>query len=494
MDPKLVWQTVENLGLTRLQLPPENGEYQIILQGGNANLVEVSQAYGVLANQGILTGIARSNGSAENSNSPIAPQVVLKVLDDSGSEKLNCSDQLSSCRVAQRPVISQELSYLITDILSDETARWPSLGHPNFLEIGHPAAAKIGMTSNQDSLWTLGYTPDLLTAVWVGSRITNHEDPISPDLSAGLWHAIMQFKTKDSPGKEFPVPGSINELPVCYPSGLLPTEDCPRIVNEIFISGSEPTQVDNLYHAFLINRESGLLATIFTPPAFIDEQVFMTIPPEAQVWADQAGILQVPTDYDLIGASSNNTSEVQITSPTMFNTINGSVPVIGRAAGEGFQSYRLQYGSGLNPVAWFQLGGPVENPVQNGKLGTWNTQGLSGLFVLQLIVTYENDRVETSIIQVRIDNQDPEIRILYPKDKQNFKQDESETITLQVEVGDDLGLNRVEFYIDSELTATLNSPPYVLPWRVDVGEHYFKVIAYDQAGNTADAEVRIMVE
>jgi hypothetical protein len=178
----------------------------------------------------------------------------------------------------------------------------------------------------------------------------------------------------------------------------------------------------------------------------------------------------------------------------MFSTINGSVPVTGRAAGEGFQSYRLQYGSGLNPVAWFQLGGQVENPVQNGKLGTWNTQGLSGLYVLQLIVTYKDDRVETSIIQVRIDNQDPEIRILYPEDKQIFKQDESETITLQVEVGDDLGLNRVEFYVDNELTATLTSPPYVLPWRVDVGEHIFEVIAYDQAGNTADADVRISVE
>jgi len=71
-------------------------------------------------------------------------------------------------RFQSRPIITPQLAYLMNNVLSDETARWPSLGHPNPLEIGLPVAAKIGRTSDGESNWTIGYTPQRVIGVWLG--------------------------------------------------------------------------------------------------------------------------------------------------------------------------------------------------------------------------------------------------------------------------------------------------------------------------------------
>jgi hypothetical protein len=178
----------------------------------------------------------------------------------------------------------------------------------------------------------------------------------------------------------------------------------------------------------------------------------------------------------------------------MFSTINGSVPIIGRAAGDGFQSYRLQVGAGLNPNEWFQIGEVFDEPVENGQLGMWDTTELSGLYVVQLIASFEDDRVETSIIQVTIDNQDPEVDIRYPKDGQIFNLNEFETITMQIDASDNMGIERVEIFINGDLSATLNTPPYAIPWKLNTGEYIIRVIAYDQAGNKDDVRLQIFVE
>ncbi|GAG85902.1 unnamed protein product, partial [marine sediment metagenome] len=154
MDPDQVWHTAGRMGLTGLHVPPGNEAYELLFQGGEVELADLSQAYGVFANQGVLAGIPQNNSNTDDPNSPIHPQVVLEVLDDSGSIHLDCTDQITECHSTRRPVITQELTYLVTDVLSDETARWPSLGHPNSLEIGRPVAAKIGTTYDNQGKWT----------------------------------------------------------------------------------------------------------------------------------------------------------------------------------------------------------------------------------------------------------------------------------------------------------------------------------------------------
>src|SRR5690606_29614072 len=83
------------------------------------------------------------------------------------------------------------------------------------------------------------------------------------------------------------------EMVVCETSGLLPTEHCPTR-REIFKRGTEPTQPDSVYQLFRINRETGLQATVYTPPELVEEKVFMVLPPEAADWVREAGIPQPP--------------------------------------------------------------------------------------------------------------------------------------------------------------------------------------------------------
>jgi membrane carboxypeptidase/penicillin-binding protein len=494
MDPDQVWHTAQQLGLENLQIPSREGAYRLPFEGGEATLLELSQAYGVLAAQGILAGISQDIGPSQNQNSPINSQVILKVEDNSGNDLVDCTGQITECRTIKRPVISPQLAYLVTDVLSDETARWPSLGHPNPLEIGRPAAAKLGRTTTQNDSWSIGYTPDLVSSVWLGTVDSNQGIAISPNWAAGLWHAVMQYATRGKPVEEFIPPPGISEMKVCYPSGLLPTDECPRIVNEVFTNGNEPTQSDNLFQTYLINRETDRLATIFTSPALIDEKVFMVVPPEAEEWAKETNIPTIPESYDVLDINPIQSMNARITSPTMFSTIRGSVPIIGRAAGEGFDSYRLQIGAGLNPHTWLQIGEDVHNPVQRGKLGVWETNGLSGLYALQLIVTFEEDIVESTTIQVTVDNQKPQVLIRYPQENQEIRLSVTETVTILADVSDDLELAEVEFFINGELVATLNSPPYAFPWKGKTGEHFLRVSAADRAGNVSNARVRILVE
>lgn len=211
----------------------------------------------------------------------------------------------------------------------------------------------------------------------------------------------MQVTTASLPPDSWAMPAGVAEMDVCDPSGLLPTNDCPTIVREIFLNGFEPTQSDNLFRVYTINRETGLLATVFTPPDLVEERVFMVVPAGARTWAAASGIPVPPEAYDAIQPGVANPN-VNITAPALFAEVSGRVSILGTAAGEGFQYYRIQVGQGLNPRAWKQIGGDMSTPVTNGPLLEWDTSGLGGLYAIQLVVVYEDQRVETAVIQVMV--------------------------------------------------------------------------------------------
>jgi membrane carboxypeptidase/penicillin-binding protein PbpC len=273
----------------------------------------------------------------------------------------------------------------------------------------------------------------------------------------------------------------------------LPTKNCPAVVGEVFQDGSIPTHPDNLFQSFQIDRETGLLATIFTPPELVEERVFMVVPPEASQWARQAGLPTIPETYDAIEAPEAPTPEVQITSPEMFASVHGQVSITGDADGDGFEYFRLQTGQGLNPTSWVQIGEDVRNPVRAGRLATWDTRKLSGLYALQLLVVRENQKVDTMTIQVRVDNQPPEVSIRYPQDAQRFAIARDKVITLQASASDDLELSAVEFYLDGRLINTLTAPPFAEPWEARAGEHTLTVKAIDGANNTSVSTVSFEV-
>ncbi len=501
LGPENVLRTSRQLGLSSLEVESENngpGNLQI----GEVTLLELTRSFGIFANQGSLSGRADTlpsrsllarNRETENSSgqstSDLVPIATLRMETTDGQIWLDWHTSQS------RPVITPQLAYLTTNVLSDEAARWSSLGHPNALEIGRPAAAKLGRAISGADTWTVGYTPQLVTGVWVGSPEFNQPSEVSrtspdPSIAAAIWHAIMQYAHLNLPSEGWSQPVGITTVEVCDPSGMLPSADCPSIVSELFLAGSEPTQSDNLYQSIQINRETGRLATVFTPAALVVEHVFMIVPPEAQEWAENAGIEVPPETYDVVANPDNPSPNARIDSPVMFAHISNQVMISGSAGGDNFAYYRVQVGQGLNPQSWLQVGGDVASPIEAGALTTWDTTDLSGLYAVQLLVVRADQRVDSDVIQVTIDNQSPEVSILYPADGQELPDGQ---ITFQANASDNLNLIEVSFFIDNRLVGSLTQAPFAYVWQSTIGTHKLRLEAVDLAGNSTSTEIQFSI-
>lgn len=480
-----VLRLARQLGLMTAEIP-QVSEAMVLLESSKATLLEISRAYGVFASQGILAGAETGLTNNSNNNHHNPSVTILEIADTHGRSWYEGD-------VTQfQPVISPQLAYLLTDTLSDQTARWPSMGHPNPLEIGRPAAAKMGTTMELRDAWTVGYIPELVVGVWIGHKDSNSSGRVPPDAAAALWHAIMQYASQETPAEGWQDVAGISKLTVCDPSGLLPSKDCPKLVNEVFLAGYEPTQIDTLYKRLQINRETGILATVFTSPELIEERVYLVVPPKASEWARQAGLPTPPDSYDVISSDINSSPNAEISSPGMFDYIRGKVEVTGTATSDEFVFYRIQVGEGLNPRNWLQVGEQVTNPVENDKLAVWDTSNLSGLYAIQLMVVDKEQHVEISTIQVTVDNQPPEVEIIHPSNSLELV--DQETITIQTTIKDDLAVASVEFYIDNILIQTLYQPPFSIPWKTVQGEHILRVVVKDRAGNENKARVDFIVK
>lgn len=361
------------------------------LKDGDATLLDMASAYSAFAAQGARYG---QPGSFDGLK--IAPSAVLRV------EGLDRSLWLDWSNPQAQPIVTPQLAYLMNNVLSDESARWPSLGHPNPLEIGRPAGVKLGQTNNGHDVWALGYTPTRLVVVWTGTRASD-APRISPRLPAGLWNALMQTASQSLPADGWSVPAGVTTMNVCDPSGLLPTNNCPSIVSEVFLNGNEPVQADNLFRTYEVNRETGYLATVFTPPQLVEQKVYMAVPFEAQAWAKSANIPAAPTSYDAIQPVQIN-PDVHISAPVMFADVKGQVQIKGTAAGADFDHYRVLVGKGLNPQEWILVGSDSTTAVTENVLAAWDTTSLDGLYAVQLQVVRTDQRVDTAIIQVNVKN------------------------------------------------------------------------------------------
>jgi membrane peptidoglycan carboxypeptidase len=347
------------------------------------SLLNAAGAYGVFAQQGVYYG--------QELDEKFEPVSLLRVEGDDGSIWLDWTTPQA------KPVVTPGLAYLVNHALSDETARWPSLGQPNVTEIARPAGVKLGQTEDALDTWAIGYSPARVVAVWTG---THEKSDLSPRIPAVLWNALMQIASQDLPPEGWTVPADVSVINVCDPSGMLPTANCPNLVSEVFLNGNEPVQADTMYRKFSINRETGLLATVFTLPQLIEERVYLVVPSDARSWAEGAGLEIPPTNYDVI-QSPRMDENVNITSPDLFSEVSGSVAIKGTAAGADFVSYRVLVGQGLNPQEWIQVA-EGNGPIANDLLATWDTSGLSGLYAVQLQVVRTDQKVDTAIIQVTV--------------------------------------------------------------------------------------------
>jgi len=438
-------------------------------------LDDLAAALGVLGQGGLQAGVAAVDGGG------LEPSLILAVQRPDGGV-------LYRAEVDRRSLTSEGLAFLLNDILSDAEARARRYGPGNAFEVGRPAAV---VTAQSEAVaWAAGYTPQRVVAVWASAERGEALSGVTPlNGATPVWQALTRYAHRDLPVAAWRMPPDVTQVDVCDPSGYLPTPYCPRVEGEVFLLGTEPAHADTFYRPFRINRETGRLATYFTPLDKIEEVVYFVPPPEAEAWAQAAGLALPPQEYDWIPSPGSPDPEVHLAAPEFFAVVAGQVTVRGTAAGDAFASYRLDAGAGLDPRSWLQIGGDRTAPARNDVLGQWDTTGLHGVYILRLTVVRENGTAETAAVPVTVDNRPPEVRIIVPADGQSYSAPEDREAAVQVEVFDGTGLDRVVIYLDGRLLATVSEAPWSVRWPLGAaGEHTIRARAYDVAGNWADSE------
>ena len=468
----IVWKLVEPFGIA--ELAQSSSSSNLLYSGGSLSPLKLAQAYSVFANLGSMSGWR----SVANQN--LAAVSVINVLDSEG-------EPFWSPATESQPVLSSQLAFLVHDVLSNSQG-WPSDAWQQISpSINRPAGVILGKTSDGQNAWAVGYTPQRVTLVWLGLPDASGSVRLEAQDAGDIWQAIMSQAHKDLPVLSWSTPNGVSPVTVCDPSGLLPTPACPQTVQEVFLNGNEPTQVDNLYEKIAINKETGRLATIFTSPTLVEQKLFMIVPPDARAWASAAGIALPPTEYDQVPVTITN-PQVQIGQPAMFSLISGKVEIRGTAGGENFKNAWVEVGQGIDPTSWSKPGGTLTSPVSNALLATWDTQGLNGLYAVQLIVLHQDQTFDSSVIQITVDNTPPVVASLYPKQDDTLSNPSEGWLVLLASASDNIGLDRVEWWLDGVKAGIRYVQPFSLPVQISPGNHTLIIRAFDSAGNMSQTE------
>jgi 1A family penicillin-binding protein len=228
-----VLDLAKDLGYTTLTDRDRYG-LSLVLGGGEVKLIEHANAYSAFAREGYI--------------SPVVG--ILKVTDAKGNV-------LEEFKPQDRQAIDPKIAREINDVLSDNNARSYIFGSKNWLTLNNrPVAAKTGTTNDYRDAWTMGYTPSLVTGVWVGNS-DNTEMKRGSDgsvVAAPIWHDYMQRVLGNTPVETF----KPAEIPV---------------TGKPMVDGQA-----NIEKLIKLDKVTGKLATEFTPPDLIIEKKFINEP------------------------------------------------------------------------------------------------------------------------------------------------------------------------------------------------------------------------
>jgi membrane peptidoglycan carboxypeptidase len=496
-----VMRTAHRLGIRSLNQANQYG-LALALGSGEVSLLDLTYTYNVFNTNGYMIGMPIYEDEETPGLRTLNPVAVLRIEDADGRVLWQYSEETVTFQ--RRLILEPALAYIMTDILADDEAREPAFGRGSAMELSRPAAVKTGTSNDNRDSWTVGYTPQIVTGVWMGNNNNHSMNDVTGETgAAAVWHAIMEYvHIRDSlPKQEWTRPSTVIERVVCQTSGLLPTRYCPQVREMFFVDpvlgiDTQPIQPDTYWNNYSVNACTGRLANASSPRGCVENMVFFDYPPEVRAWALDTGQRFPPTEYDVTDTSSPF-SPVAIVSPPFLARVRGALEIRGNATGEDFAYYRLDYGAGTQPDVWLQIGVERTEPGRDIVLGMWDTTGLSdgAVYTLRLTMVRADNTRETSYVSVTVDNLPPQIVLAEPAAGGVYRVGQDVYIPLRAEPEDNVQMAYVEFYRDGEWFATSEEWPYTARWDITAaGEHLFWGVAYDAAGNSAESEhVRVNV-
>lgn len=202
------------LGFASLKQTPDFYGLGLALGGGEVTLLELAGAYAALARGGMVKPVLFA--------------------------------QEPHLQMQTKPVraLSKEISYIITDILTDNAARADAFGLNSPLHFSFPAAAKTGTSKDYKDNFAIGYTPRLTVAVWAGNFDASSMQKVSGISGAApIMHDVLAYAAARWPAGEFERPEGVLSAMVCEETGLLAGPNCPRAREEVFAAEHLPKEV-----------------------------------------------------------------------------------------------------------------------------------------------------------------------------------------------------------------------------------------------------------
>jgi len=451
-------RTAHRMGINGLKRGLNFYGLSLVLGGGEVSLLDHTYAYSVLANSGSMVGEPAPTEDLQTGFRTLNPVSILQVRDSDGNI-LKKYEQPQAERI-----FSAEVAYLMQDIMSDDVARSPAFGSNTALTLpDRKVAAKTGTTNGFKDNYTMGFTPQLTVGVWVGNTDNESMENVTGlSGAAPIWNAVMRKFHENLPATWYDRPPGIVDRAICQPSGLLPTPECQDQRTELFVAGTEPTISDNVWQAFDIDRESGLLAGPTTPPERIEKRVFQILPREAADWVRESGLAQPPTEKSSARLEDFDPDSA-IISPTVGSYIGGQLDIIGNARGGPF---KLEIGAGPEPAEWTLVGAERGDEVQNGVLQRLDTYALAeGPYTIRLTVN-RGDGPKVTTLPVTIDNTPPTIVVTEPKADRLYVMEEDEQINVNALANDNMTVGRVVFTIDGQGFGESTVSPYNQRWEI----------------------------
>jgi penicillin-binding protein 1A len=251
---------VKRIGMTA-QL---NADLSISLGSGAISLWELTKSYALFPRLGrkvepiFISRVMDRDGKVLEETKPKPFNSVGKVAVDeaqAASPSPSATPVLSGQREAVKfpaypltndpdQVLDPRVAFVMTHLMKEVVAY--GTGH-EAKQLGRPAAGKTGTTSEYNDAWFMGFTPHVVTGVWVG--FDNHKSigPSETGARAALpiWLGYMKEAIKGYPEADFTVPSQVVFASIDPASGKLARPNSSSAIKEAFIEGTEPLETSD---------------------------------------------------------------------------------------------------------------------------------------------------------------------------------------------------------------------------------------------------------
>lgn len=186
---KNIIANAKKMGITTLDAKDDNLAMALGGLTKGVTPLEMASAYGTFANKGVH----------------VKPTAIVKILDRNGNV-LEDASTLEKEETKTR-VMSEREAYEMTTMLEGVIDH----GTGTAAAIGRPAAGKTGTTDDNKDAWFVGYTPDIVTAVWIGDDTGSHSlgEIYGGTIPAEIWKDYMSSATSDESGSDFSAPSGM---------------------------------------------------------------------------------------------------------------------------------------------------------------------------------------------------------------------------------------------------------------------------------------------